>query len=116
MSPHKRCRAERAVVVALSALLLSLSATGCHAITGLDDLYVRDDAGAQAVATATATSVSTGAAGATGNGGAGPTVGAGGTAGAGASSCDLDGGLTYAQTVLCDGPAAYWRFEELDPP
>jgi len=45
----------------------------------------------------------------------GGTGGAGGSGGAGGFPCDLDGGLSYAQTVLCDKPAAYWRFEELNP-
>jgi hypothetical protein len=91
------------------------SLVGCQAITGLDDLGLREEA-PSTVAASTATSGSGGAGATGGMGGAGAAGAAGGTAGAGGSVCDAGGPLTYAQTVLCDEPAAYWRFEELDPP
>jgi hypothetical protein len=101
--------------LARTVALVSLAA--CQAITGLDDLGLREDASASvAASTATSGSGGAGAGGTAGMGGAGATAATGGTAGAGGSPCDAGGTLTYAQTVLCDEPAAYWRFEELDPP
>jgi len=86
--------------------------SGCHAITGLDDMYLRSES---AASTGSTTVSGTGGAGDAGGMGGLGAAGGGGGGGAGGSPCLADAALTYRETVLCDHPLAYWRLDEANP-